>query len=176
LPFKRAMKTVQFSDDAIQVSLIRNPTREPLFRWIAATHQEEMVFLTLGSPIDSLEAARSLSHIGVERGSALDVLLTNNDFDNLERVDRPEVNARKLQSGRIQAWALAKNTALATWAEFDFKQPLTAGAPLRQADIYIVASLNFRQDIAARYARMVEEMRADGTIDALIASYTSEAP
>ena len=173
LPFKRAMKTVERSNDAIQVSLFRNPSREPLFRWLARTHSEEMVFLTTGAPVDTLEAGRALGTIGVERGSGLDSLLSGAGFTNLDRVDRPEINALKLEQGRIDAWALAKNTAVSTWSEMGFERRLTVGATLSAADVYVVAGRGFSEHLATEYARVIEEMQQDGTINALIQSYTN---
>ena len=173
-PFNRAMKTVERSDDALQASLFRNPTREPLFQWIAKTHEEEMVFLTLGDPIDTLDAGRSLARIGVETGSALDVFLTTRGFTNLERVDRPEINAKKLLAGRIDAWALAKNSALWTWKGLQIGRRLTAGAALARADVYVVAGRDFPPDLAEAYARVINEMRESGEIEMVIARYLSE--
>lgn len=175
-PFRRAIKTVQHADDAIQVSMFRNPTREPHYRWLAKTHIEEMVFLTLGTPVNSLEEGRKLESIGVENGSGLDNFLTKAGFTNLERVDRADINAAKLHAGRIDAWALAKSNAMWVWRNAGYDAPLVAGEPLATADVYVATGLGFPADVAEAYAAEIRKMVANGEIDVFIARYIETAP
>jgi polar amino acid transport system substrate-binding protein len=171
LPFRRALKTLQHRGDALQPALYRLPKREPSYRWIAKTHDVVDVFLTLDRRIDSLEEARSLKLIGVETDASMDVFLTSQGFTNLERVDRPEVNAQKLAAGRIDAWALTRSLAFWTWRRAGHAGAPVAGAPIRSAPVYVVAGLGFPEDLVAAYSDAIEAMRSDGTIAAILQRY-----
>ena len=172
-PFARALRTVAERADAIQVSVFRDPVREPRFQWITRTHNEPIAFLTLAKPIDRLDDARALATIGVARRSGLDNLLTSNGFTNLERVSRPQINAIKLEAGRIDAWAAGVNAATWTWRDKGFRLPLVIGAPLGARDVYVAAGHEFPKDVAARYAQVIAEMGTNGDIDAIIAAASS---
>lgn len=128
-------------------------------------------FLTLGAPLDTLEAARALPRIGVEADAAMDVLLTREGFTKLERVDRPEVTAQKLRAGRIDAWALTDELALWTWRRLGYREPLTVGAPIEVAQVYLVGHPDCPEPLTSAYAAAVESMRADGTLAAIVARY-----
>lgn len=173
-PFARALQAVRNRSDAIQVSVFRDPVREPRYRWIAMTHSEEIAFLTLATRLDRLNQARSLRAIGVERRSGLDNLLTSAGFTNLQRVARPDLNAIKLQGGRIDAWAAGVNPAMWTWRELGFAEPLIVGRPLGARDVYVAAGLEFPAPLATRYAQAIASMDEDGEIDAIIKRYADQ--
>lgn len=171
-PFARALQAVRKRPDAIQVSVFRDPVREPRFRWIARTHSEDIAILTLGPLVNTIDEARSLRLIGVERRSGLDNLLTGAGFTNLERVARPETNAIKLAAGRIDGWAAGRNAALWAWANQRLEGRPTVGAALGSRDVYVAAGLGFPEPLAAQYAEAIEKMRKSGDIEAIVSRYT----
>ena len=171
LPFPRAIKTVQRRAQTMHPALYRNPTREHKFTWIAKVHVVNNVFLTVGSPIDSLEAARKLGKIGVEVKTAMDDFLTSRGFTNLERAERAELNARKLAAGRIDAWFLTDTLALWAWKQAGMKRRLVIGKPISSSDVYIVGGKNFPPDTLSEMRGAIQAMRSDGTIERLIGRY-----
>lgn len=171
LPFPRAIKSVQRRSGIIHPALYRNPQREDKYTWIARVHVVNNVFLTTGEPIDSLEDARRLGRIGVENETAMDEFLTAQRFDNLERAERAELNARKLAAGRVDAWFLTDTLAQWAWKQAGLEQPLVMGMPISSSDVYIVGGTDFPPDRAAAYRAAIESMHADGMIDGVLGKY-----
>ena len=171
LPFRRALKTVQHGRNVLQPSLFRRPEREPLYTWVVQTNVVQNTFNTVGAPIDTLEQGRDLTWVGVEHSSALDLLLTGAGYDNLSRVDRPEINAQKLMNGRIDAWALPHLVAVDIWKRQGFDVPLIGGASLMAEQNYIIASPDTDAAVLAAYRAAVEDMREDGTLQAILEKY-----
>lgn len=175
LPFVRSLKTVQRRSGYFQPALYRNPAREPDYAWIVETHKVVNVFSTLDRRIDSLDEARALGSIGVEEGAAMDVLLTEQAFANLQRVDRPEINAQKLAAGRIDAWALTRSLAHWTWRSAGMERPLVSGAPITVSPVYIVGNRDTEPEVVDAYRKAVDEMRSDGSLERILERY-GEAP
>lgn len=171
LPFRRALKTLRHSNKALQPALYRNPTREPHYQWIVHVNDVVDVFLTLETPVNSLDEARKLTRIGVETDASMDILLTKLGFTNLERVDSPNTNAEKLRAGRIEAWALTRSLAQWTWKRLGYQETLVVGAPIRTAPVYLVAGLAYPKPLAAAYRESILEMKADGTVERILSRY-----
>lgn len=171
LPFPRAIKTLERVKGTIHPALYRNPSREEKYTWIAKVHVVNNAFLTAAAPVDSLAAARGLGKVGVEDRTAMDDFLTSQGFANLERADRAELNARKLDAGRIDAWFLTDSLALWAWKQSGLSKPLTVGRAISSSDVYIVGDKDFPRELADQLRAAVEEMHADGTIQSLIGKY-----
>ena len=171
LPFQRAVKIVQHRTDVIHPALYRNSRRENDYTWMAKYMSVNNVFLTLREPIDTIEAARELKSIGVEAKAQMDMLMTELGFKNLERVERAELNARKLMAQRLDAWALTDMLALWKWRELGMSEPLIPGKPVSFSPVYLVAGPDFSQEIADRYERAIREMLDDGTIEKILQKY-----
>jgi len=91
----------------------RNPQREPLFLWIAPLLEEAFVLVSHRrhhpAPL-SMKTLPGLT-VGVMRGSHSQSLIQPLTGVTRELVTEEVSNASKLARGRIQAWAVAWNTA-----------------------------------------------------------------
>ena len=171
MPFPRAIKAVKRRQGTLHPALYRNPQRENEYVWVAKYHVVSNVFLTVGSPVNSLEEARRLKKIGVEEKTAMDLFLTSRGFDNLERTNQARVNASKLAAGRIDAWFLTDILALWTWKQMGMDETLTVGQPISSSDVYIVAGKDFSENMTQKYRDTIEAMLADGTVARIIEKY-----
>jgi hypothetical protein len=172
LPFTRAMVEVRQGSDVLMPALFfgKEPTDE--FLWIVEIQVARMSFGTLSGPVNDLDAARALPSIVVEQGTTADIYLTRAGFTNLIRVSTPEASARMLHGGRAQAWLLDETLMQMEWRMLGFSQPLGFGTPVLEVPIYLVGSTSLPADLVANYRAAIEDMRADGTLDALWRKYT----
>jgi len=169
--FARMTKTLLNRDNGLFPTLYRNPQREEKFQWIAKVFVVENSFMTTGQPVNSLEQARQLDKIGVVDKTALHEFLLKNNFTNLEVVNRPEINARKLAAGRIDAWFLTTFLARMIWNQEHIPTPLVAGVPITRPEAYIAANLDFPKPLAKQYRLAIVAMHRDGTIKKIVRRY-----
>ena len=170
-PFQRAMYQLQNHDDVLMPALFRNRAREKNFQWITKIYDTEMRFLTMGDPVDSVWDASKLGNIGVETGSTGDRYLTELGFENLVRLEDPDISARMLHAGRIDAWMLTKPLASTVWRRLGYDTQPTYGEVVLELPVFLVAGLTFPADVAEAYRETIEVMKADGTIEAIRAKY-----
>lgn len=171
LPFQRAVKTVQNRPERIHPALYRNAKREDKYTWIVKYMSVNDVFLTLKQPVNNLDEARKLDRIGVEAGTAMDIYLTSQGFENIERAERAEINARKLERGRIDAWALTDILAKWAWKSTTGSKKLVVGKPVKSQDVYFVGGKDFPVDLAVKYRNAVNDMISENLVDKIISKY-----
>ena len=171
LPFQRAVKTVQNRPERIHPALYRNAKREDKYTWIVKYMSVNDVFLTLKQPVNNLDEARKLDRIGVEAGTAMDIYLTSQGFENIERAERAEINARKLERGRIDAWALTDILAKWAWKSATGSKKLVVGKPVKSQDVYFVGGKDFPVDLAVKYRNAVNDMISENVVDKIISKY-----
>ena len=171
LPFQRAIKTVKRRPEKIHPALYRNEQRENSYTWIVKYMTVNDVFLSTKKQVNSLDDARKLARIGVEAGTAMDIYLTSLGFVNLERAERAEINARKLERGRIDAWALTDILAKWAWKNAIGSNELIVGNPVKSQDVYFVAGKNFPDELAAKYRKAVKDMISENIVNMIISRY-----
>ena len=171
LPFPRAMLRMDEQPGTMMAALFRAPEREARFRWIAEIHSAKIRFMTLGAPVDSLEQARELRLIGVEKESSADRILTRHGFTNVIRLNDPRASAQMLAAGRIDAWFLTQRLSKRVWKDLDISRPLIAGEVVHEIPIYLVGGLGVPDAVAELYQTVIGEMRSDGTLDAILTKY-----
>lgn len=107
VPLKRALQTVDRSNDACIFPLERTQEREAQYTWISPLLITRNAFYSLpdsGLVIRSLKDAQDLS-VGIYAGSALNEYLATFDYTGLQVVREELLNARKLGRKRIDLWA-----------------------------------------------------------------------
>ena len=171
LPFARALFALKGDAPIFMPALFQDKANDDLFLWIEQIESARLSFITLGAAINTLEAARALPSITVERGTTADVFLTSRGFNNLRRVANPIVSARMLAAGRTDAWLLANRLAAETWFNLDLDGSLTFGATQHEVPIYLVASRALDPDVTAKYRAALAEMKRDGAMDAILGRY-----
>ena len=171
VPFQRAMHVTRTRDDTLMAALFRYSSRELDFQWVAQVHEAKLRFMSIGTPVNTIEEARSLTRIGVESGSTGDRYLSELGFENLERQASPDFTARMLAAGRIDAWMLSETLAKSVWRDLGQTRTLSTGGEIFAVPIFLVAGTAFPETIAALYRQTIEDMRADGTLAAIVATY-----
>ncbi|MCX4033161.1 substrate-binding periplasmic protein [Aeromonas caviae] len=179
MPLARALSQASHRPDVLLLPPARNPQREPLFLWIAPLLEEAFVLVSHRrhhpAPL-SMKTLPGLT-VGVMRGSHSQSLIQPLTGVTRELVTEEVSNASKLARGRIQAWAVAWNTARYNQQRAGLPLPdLVRGDTLQQSTLYLAASPRFSRSEALRWRRVIQEMREDGSLARILHQYDYQAP
>jgi polar amino acid transport system substrate-binding protein len=172
LPWQRAQLDVQSSNDLLIIPFTRMPSREPHYQWVAPVLEFHTVLVTLATPPSSIEEARKLV-VGYVRGTSFKDEAEHAEFRYVEETDDDVTNARKLKLGRIGAWITTDLMANGVYRQAGFDPAeLKYGPNLGPVKIsYLAASREFPKEIARRIAQAIDQMRADGSYQAIVKRY-----
>ncbi|RIA21273.1 amino acid ABC transporter substrate-binding protein (PAAT family) [Ectopseudomonas oleovorans] len=149
----------------------RLPEREALFKWVGPIGPDDWVMLAKGDStinLGNLDEARQY-RIGAYKGDAISEYLTDKGVEHGTSL-RDQENARKLVAGQIDLWAtgdpagryLAKQegiTGLKTVLRFD------------SAELYLALNKDMPDEIVAKLQAALDQMRAEGFVDATLNKY-----
>lgn len=172
-PWKRVYEMAATKPNYGVFSMVRTEERESAFHWIGPLAPDEWVlFARHDSPITiaSLEDAKRLK-VGGYKGDALTDYLDEQGL-TVAAASQDKHNIRKLQSGGIDLWASNNYSAqvLAKQAGVDF----AAFKPVFRVDmvdLYLGLHPSIPKGTVDRLQNVLEEMRKEGRIDAIIQSY-----
>lgn len=170
-PFERAIFEVVNGPAVMMPSLFQGKPYDGDIRWVAEIQRAELRFASLSQPIHSLDDARHLQAIVVERGTTSETLLTALGFENMQTTPSPVSSANMLAAERADAWLLTERMMRSTWARMQMEKPLQIGGIVHAVPVFIASSLSLPDDVATAYADAIREMRADGTLARLLAIY-----
>jgi len=146
LPWPRAQSLTREGTGAgarLIIPLTRTPERENLYKWISLILSDDAVMVTLKSRrlnIESDKDARSLV-VGMLRGSPLEAELFARNYPRLDPGIDEALNARKLKTGRIDAWLVARMVAPFTWRSAGYDPAdLAYGMKVRTNDLWLAGS------------------------------------
>ncbi len=152
--------------------LTRQAAREPAFRWLAPLYEEDYVFLApRGSRFDvtRIEAMKGM-RIAIIRGGAQAGVLRQRGFRIVEARSVDEVH-RFMVGGMADAAfgerAIVRN-ALASRHALDQFQ---VSRPAYSNTAWLAGSLDFTERDAAAFQRAMQQLRADGTYQKILAKY-----
>ena len=172
LPWKRAQVTVQKTPNALLFTATRTQKREPLYGWVVEMAAPSEVFVTTSASVDSFEAGAALDRVAVMGGTPRERRLDENGLANAQHTKDTATAARLLEHDRVDAWyTLDQRAAYVFKSEGFDPASLVFGAPQRTTSNWLASNLEFDPEIAAKLAAALEEMRADGTYDAVLAKY-----
>lgn len=105
LPWSRAYGMAQRDENVMLFSILRNPPREKLFKWVGALHPFQVYFYRMKDrpevAVSALDDARKY-RIGVVRDDSRNIYLRSQRFgENLEEVNLDEQAIKMLFLGRI---------------------------------------------------------------------------
>ncbi len=105
LPWARAYRLAQRSENVMLFSILRNPQREKLFKWVGPLHPFQVYFYRMKDRpeirVNALDDARKY-RIGVVRDDSRNIYLRSRGFgEKLEEVNLDEQNVKMLFLGRI---------------------------------------------------------------------------
>jgi polar amino acid transport system substrate-binding protein len=172
LPWERAQLETQNRNDVLIIPFTRTPSREAHYQWIAPVLEFHTVLVTLANPPSSIEEARSLV-VGYVRGTSFKDEAEQAGFPHVEETNDDVTNAKKLKLGRIGAWITTDLMALGVYRQAGFDPTeLKYGPSLGPVKIsYVAASRDFPKDTARKIASAIEQMRADGSYQAIVKRY-----
>lgn len=175
LPWSRSYHLIQTKDNHVLFSMVRTEQRENLFKWVGPVASDEMVFFAKkGSNISikSLDDAKKVKKIGTYKESALELYLKEKGFTNFESVVNDELNAKKLNAGRIDLWISNKipgiQTAKKVVGDASFLEEVLS---LQKTQFYIAFSKSTPDSIISKWQGELDKMKNDGTYDAIVKKY-----
>ncbi|HEY8974365.1 MAG TPA: transporter substrate-binding domain-containing protein [Burkholderiaceae bacterium] len=172
LPWQRAQLEALGSDDVLIIPFTRTPSREAQYQWIAPVLEFHTVLVTLTPPPSSIEDARTRV-VGYVRGTSFKDEVEHAGFPYVEETDDDVTNAKKLKRGRIGAWITTDLMARGVYRQAGFDPAeLMYGPTLGPVKVsWVAASREFPKDVARRIAAAIEQMRADGSYQAIVKRY-----
>lgn len=169
VPWARAQQMVRDQSDSnlrFIIPLTRTPERESQYTWVAEIMADDLVFVSEKSRkmvIQKPDDAKNL-RIGVLMGSPGEAMIRQLGFTKIDASVTEEINARKMNSGRIDAWLVARTVAPFSWnreglpaKEFEY------GAVLRTNHLYLGASKSAPPATVAAWRKAFDALVADGT-------------
>jgi polar amino acid transport system substrate-binding protein len=172
LPWQRAQLETQARNDVLIIPFTRTPSREAQYQWVAPVLEFHTVMVTLAKPPSSIEEARMLV-VGYVRGTSFKDEAEQAGLPYVEETNDDLLNARKLKLGRIGAWITTDLMARGVYRQAGFDPAeLKYGPNLGPVKIsYVAASRDFPKETAKKIADAIDQMRADGSYQAIVKRY-----
>lgn len=174
-PWARGYDYIQKNDNHVLFSMAYSEERAPMFKWVGPIADFRISLYArpdFEMDIQTLDDAKKVGMIGVPRDSLPHMLLKNMEFENLLPLSGAETMLRMLYNRRVDL-ICGSNLAL---------QNMPADIPhsleyfdevivLKRTYLNIAFSLNVLDSTIEKWQRILDEMIADGTIDAIKAKY-----
>ncbi|MCE9952087.1 transporter substrate-binding domain-containing protein [Aeromonas allosaccharophila] len=179
MPLARALTQAIHRKDVLLIPPVRSTQREHLYYWVTPILDEEFVIVSdrnaHPTPL-TLKDLPSLK-VGTLRHSFGQYLLQQRLNLASQTVATEDLNALKLQRGRIDAWAAAWNVILYNQQTGGFSiDEIVKGESLMRTQLFIAASKDFPFTEGRRWQAVIDEMRHDGTLARIIRQYHYQAP
>ncbi|WPO99667.1 ABC transporter substrate-binding protein [Pseudomonas sp. HR96] len=184
--FKRAgiayNMTLRFPWDRIYKLALQNPNygvfvtariaeRETSFKWVGPIGPDDWVMLARDDSkisLDNLQQARKMK-IGAYKGDAIAETLTKKGIEPVIAL-RDQDNAKKLQSGEIDLWATG-DPAGRYLARLEGVTHLKTVLRFNSDELFLAINKDTPDEVVARLQKALDQMRADGYIDQVMAKY-----
>ncbi|TCD19432.1 ABC transporter substrate-binding protein [Pseudomonas sp. IC_126] len=170
-PWERIYNQVLEKPDQGLFSTTYTSEREPLFKWVGPLAGTGWVLLAPpGSPLrlSSLEQARQY-RIGAYQDDAVSQHLESNGFEPINSL-RDQANIGKLLKGQIDLWATADPVG-PYLAKQEGVSGLVTALRFNDAQLFLALNKQTPDDVVARLQKALDEMRGDGSIDAIMRRY-----
>ncbi len=159
------------------LGLTRSPEREERYRWIVNVMTDDLVLVS-GAGIDArdLDALKDRP-IGVLRRSGAEAFLRERGFTRVQPATEEWINAQRMKDRLIDGWLAPRLMALYAYREVGGDvATLNIGQIVRRSEIWLAASKDLSDQEAGRWQSGFEQLRADGTYDAILARYSRLRP
>ncbi|MEK0361854.1 substrate-binding periplasmic protein [Pseudomonas sp. CBC3] len=170
-PWERIYNQVLEKPDQGLFSTTYTPEREPLFKWVGPLASTGWVLLAPpGSPLrlSSLDQARQY-RIGAYQDDAVSQHLESNGFEPINSL-RDQANIGKLLKGHIDLWATTDPVG-PYLAKQEGVNGLVTALRFNDAQLFLALNKQTPDDVVARLQKALDEMRGDGSIDAIMRRY-----
>jgi polar amino acid transport system substrate-binding protein len=167
-PWARAYKMALEEENVVLFSMTYTKVRYDKFKWIGPVAKKRDILVAKkgsGIRINSLEDAKKVKRIGTLRDDTRERLLKSQGFTNLEPVSDEQMNAQKLDLGRIDLWTYKKPglRTVCDLAGVDYNE-MEEVYNLREIGVSIAFSKKTSDSIVQKWRNAFDEMAADGTI------------
>jgi polar amino acid transport system substrate-binding protein len=167
-------------ENVVLFSMTYTKVRYDKFKWIGPVAKKRDILVAKkgsGIRINSLEDAKKVNRIGTLRDDTRERLLKSYGFTNLEPVSDEQMNAQKLNLGRIDLWTY-KKPGLRTVCELagvnyrDVEEVYN----LREIELMIAFSKKTSDAIVEKWRTAFDQMVADGTIMQIRKKWNKKIP
>jgi polar amino acid transport system substrate-binding protein len=165
-PWARAYKMALEEENVVLFSMTYTKARYDIFKWIGpVATKRDILVAKKGSGIRSLEDAKKVKRIGTLRDDTRERLLKSLGFTNLEPVSDEQMNAQKLDLGRIDLWTYKKPglRTVCDLAGVEYNE-MEEVYNLREIGVSIAFSKKTSDSIVEKWRNAFNEMVADGTV------------
>ena len=167
-PWSRAYKMAEEEENVVLFGMTYTKVRKDKFKWVGPLAVKRDILVARkdsGITISSLEDAKEVKRIGILLDDTRGRLLASNGFTNLEPVSDEQLNAKKLDLGRLDLWAykipgLRTVCDLAGVDHTQFKEVYH----LREIELMIAFSKKTSNTIVKEWQNAFDELTKDGTI------------
>jgi polar amino acid transport system substrate-binding protein len=176
-PWSYAQELALTRPDVGILALTRSPEREDKYRWVVNVVTDDLV-LVGGAGVDAgdLDALKDRP-IGVLRRSGAEALLRERGFTRIQPASEEWINAQRMRDRLVDAWLAPRLMVLYAYREVGGDvATLNIGQVVRRSEIWFAASKGMSDQEAGRWQSGFEQLRADGTYDAILARYARLRP
>ncbi|MBL6946550.1 MAG: transporter substrate-binding domain-containing protein [Rhodospirillales bacterium] len=171
VPWARAIKETERSDNMLLFPFTRTAERENRFNWITPLKEDPMCFASVGAKIDSLEDARKLKRILVWRGASHLAYLKKLGFENLIVVGKTAKVMQILKASPDAAWYWVCDQAQLLLDKGEFNVPFKIGAPVASEAVWLVGSKSFAPAPQFnKFVQAIEALRGEKLMEKLLAA------
>lgn len=175
VPWARGYDALEKGPNVVLFAAAKTKDRTPLFKWVGPITDLNIVVLTkkdapkINSAADlkSLRIATVLNDVGEQ------LLLSETGYPeaSLKRASL-DSGIKKLEAGRVDALAFVELTARYSIGKLGLKQDdFVVGFELLKLGLYYATSKDVSDDAVNSMQKAMDSIRADGTLDKIIAKY-----
>lgn len=177
-PWRRAQAELKAGGGGLIMNLARSPAREADFLWLVKILPTPYVMVSPGRVYDRLQDACDdgvvIALAGTPRAEEATAVC---GAERVIAVNDPQQAVRLLQGGRAVAWYEIDLRAIHAWRSAGYPpEALKIGRHQQIFDSYLAASLTVpdAEGLQTRLANAFATMQADGTWEAILASYVGQ--
>ena len=175
MPWSRAQDYVAETPNTMLPCVTRGKTREASYLWMAPMNEVSTLFLTTGKPINAFEEAKSLT-VSVRGDTQQEKHLKDAGLAKLDLQENPEISAKMLDAGRVDAWYTHDLRAFNVWASLGYDvSKLVAGTKLATEKQFLAGHKDIPADVSKKLADAIDSMVKDGTYGTMFAKYFGSA-
>jgi polar amino acid transport system substrate-binding protein len=177
MPWTRAQEIAQQTSDVGILALTRSPEREANYSWIAPILVDDLVLVGgAGVDVSDLDKVKDRP-VGVLRRSGAEALLRERGFSRIVPASEEWINAQKMRDRLIDAWLAPRLMVLYGYREVGGDVTmLSLGQIVRRSEIFLAGSRNLPAAEIERWRKSFEALQADGTVERIIAGYSTVRP
>lgn len=177
--FKRGLQLVQMTDSKALFIAMRTESRENTVKWVGPLFSNGVyVYVKKGSDLQirTLDDLRKLKAVGVGSGNTDHVFLQDEGFENLVVTYQQENCLWRLHNRKIDATPMGEMVFSETVKSYGMEPDAFEKTELKLYDsnLYLIFSKNISDEEVTAWQSALEELKSEGTYDAIIKKYMDE--